>query len=91
MTAKKPQTAGAAKAATSAESQADPAKVEAAPKAAVKTDPPAPTITVTAKRPGFRRAGRAWPGEPTTVPLSALTADQIAALRAEPMLVVQDD
>ena len=47
-------------------------------------------ITVTARVPGFRRAGRAWPAEETTVPVADFGAEEIAALRAEPNLVVVD-
>ena len=47
-------------------------------------------ITVTARRPHFRRAGRAWSAEATTVPAADFTADELAALRAEPNLVVVD-
>ncbi len=49
-----------------------------------------PALRVTARRDGFRRAGRAWPGEPTIVPLSELSEDQVALLRGESMLVVED-
>lgn len=49
------------------------------------------TVTVTAKREGFRRAGRAWSKQPTSVPLADLSADQVAMLRAEPMLDVVVD
>lgn len=45
-------------------------------------------ITITAKVPGFRRAGLAHPAEPVTYPADRFTADQLAALRAEPNLVV---
>ena len=48
-----------------------------------------PMLRVTAKRDGFRRAGRAWSGT-TEVPVSELTEDQVAALKAEPMLVVEE-
>jgi len=49
-------------------------------------------LTVTARPPGgFRRCGRRWPAEATTVPAGRFTDDQIAALKAEPNLVVQDD
>uniref|UniRef100_A0A0S6YZI7 Mu-like prophage FluMu N-terminal domain-containing protein n=1 Tax=Mizugakiibacter sediminis TaxID=1475481 RepID=A0A0S6YZI7_9GAMM len=47
-------------------------------------------ITVTAKRDGFRRAGRAWSTAPTTVPADAFDTDQLAALHREPMLVVEE-
>lgn len=58
-------------------------------------DPPAPgpvpagPVRITATVHGFRRAGRAWPGSPgTIVAPDELTADQWAAVRAEPRLVV---
>ena len=47
-----------------------------------------PMLRVTAKRDGFRRAGREWHGT-TDVPLAELTDDQVAALEAEPMLAVE--
>lgn len=43
-------------------------------------------LSVRALRPGFRRAGRAWPAEVTTVALADLSAAQIEALLAEPLL-----
>jgi len=46
-------------------------------------------VRVTAKRDGFRRAGRAWPASGTVVNRSELTEERIAALCAEPNLVVQ--
>jgi len=39
---------------------------------------------------GFRRCGREWTAEGTTVPLSELSEDEVAQLRAEPQLVVVD-
>lgn len=44
-------------------------------------------LRVVTKREGFRRAGREWTGT-TVVPLSELTADQVEALKDEPMLIV---
>ena len=49
-----------------------------------------PALRVTSKQAGFRRAGRAWPASPVTVPLAEFDDQQVAALRAEPMLVVED-
>lgn len=46
-------------------------------------------LKVTAKRDGFRRAGRAWKGE-TIVPADKFSKAQIAALKAEPNLVVEE-
>lgn len=46
-------------------------------------------LTITAKKDGFRRAGRAWKGT-TTVDADKFTKEQIAALKAEPMLVVAE-
>lgn len=59
-------------------------------RATPKSNPPAadlPThLVVRAIQPGFRRAGRAWPAEATTVALADLDAGQIEALLAEPLL-----
>ena len=46
-------------------------------------------LKITAKRDGFRRAGRAWTGE-TTVSADKFSDAQIAALKAEPNLVVEE-
>ncbi|PJK30484.1 HI1506-related protein [Minwuia thermotolerans] len=45
-------------------------------------------LVVTAKRPGFRRAGRAWPAERTEAPATNFRPDQVEAILADPMLVV---
>lgn len=50
---------------------------------------PLKVIIVRALADGFRRAGRGWTREPTRVAYDALSAEQIAALQAEPMLNVQ--
>lgn len=47
-------------------------------------------LRVSAKVVGFRRAGRAWGTAPTDVPLNDLNKTQIAQLRDEPQLVVED-
>lgn len=47
-------------------------------------------LRITARRPGFRRAGHAWPATPTDVPKSELSLSQVAALRGESMLTVED-
>jgi hypothetical protein len=49
---------------------------------------PVKGVIVTAKREGFRRAGRAWSTTPTRLPAGELTPGQIDLLRAEPMLAV---
>ena len=46
------------------------------------------TVTVVAKRDGFRRAGRAWSTAPQTVPLTDFSAEQLDAMRTDPGLVV---
>tara|TARA_R110002050_G_scaffold269917_1_gene412421 strand:- start:42745 stop:43140 length:396 start_codon:yes stop_codon:yes gene_type:complete len=43
-----------------------------------------PTHTVTVKKDGFRRCGRAWSGSEET----KLTAEQVKVLEADPMFVV---
>lgn len=47
-------------------------------------------IRITAKREGFRRAGMVHPATPTDFPDNAFTAAQLAQLKAEPMLVVEE-
>ena len=49
------------------------------------------TLRVVARTEGFRRAGYAFGAEPRHVPLADLKPEQIAALKAEPQLVVVDD
>jgi hypothetical protein len=49
-----------------------------------------PALRITARREGFRRAGRAWSTAPDEVPASEFSAGQIAALKAEPLLLVVD-
>lgn len=46
-------------------------------------------LRITAKRDGFRRSGIAHPATPTDHPIGRFTEAQIAALEAEPQLVVQ--
>lgn len=46
-------------------------------------------LSVRAARDGFRRAGRAWSAEETTVPIEEFTKEQVAALEAEPLLTVK--
>lgn len=46
-------------------------------------------LRVTTKREGFRRAGREWNGT-TVVPLSELTEDQVEAIKAETMFLVDE-
>lgn len=40
-------------------------------------------LAVSSTRDGYRRAGRAWTKEPTTVPLSELTEEQRALLEGD--------
>lgn len=47
-------------------------------------------LLIASKREGFRRAGRAWPATATEVDASEFSADQLAALKAEPMLTVEE-
>ena len=60
-----------------------------ADKPAAKSNDKATHLAVRALRDGFRRAGRAWSKEETTVPLAELDEAQVAALEAEPLLVVK--
>lgn len=45
-------------------------------------------LTVTSKRPGFRRGGRAWGDAPETVDTADFSAEQLELIRGESMLVV---
>lgn len=64
---------------------------------AAKADAPAVTtpegdnlaLKVVPKRDGFRRAGYAFPGGDTVIPLADLTSEQYEQLTTEPMLVTQ--
>lgn len=47
-----------------------------------------PMLRVICKRPGFRRAGRAWPAE-TILPASELSEAQRAQIEAEPLLHIE--
>jgi hypothetical protein len=46
-------------------------------------------IRITAKLDGFRRAGMAHTKEPKEYPDNKFTKEQLAALTAEPMLIVE--
>lgn len=52
------------------------------------TDPVVTHLLVSAKKDGFRRAGRAWSATPTEVSVDDFTQAQIDQLLAEPLLVV---
>jgi hypothetical protein len=47
-------------------------------------------IRITAKVPGFRRAGKAHPAHPVDYPAGDIPAEVLTALKTEPMLVVQE-
>jgi hypothetical protein len=47
-------------------------------------------IRITAKQDGFRRAGMAHTKEPKEYPDGKFTREQMAALKAEPMLIVEE-
>ncbi len=61
-------------------------------------EPPAPpakkepvkALSVASKDNGFRRAGRAWSAAATVVPLSELSDEQVAQLKAELLLTVTE-
>ena len=48
------------------------------------------TLTITSSINGFRRAGRAWSSEPTTVSAAEFTPEQLAQLRTEPRLTISE-
>lgn len=50
--------------------------------------PAAHTITVTGPAGGRRRAGRAFGATPVTLSLAYLTDDELAAIKADPLLTV---
>ncbi len=65
-----------------------------AARAAAATPPevaPPHALLVTGPKRGFRRAGRLFGPTPTRIPLSELTPTEVAALQAEPMLIVTVD
>ena len=47
-------------------------------------------LVVVSSREGFRRAGHRFGKEPVTLRLADLTDEQVAMLKAEPMLVVTE-
>lgn len=47
-------------------------------------------IRITAKKPGFRRAGLSHPDTAVDHPIDRFDKDQLKALQNEPMLVVQE-
>lgn len=49
-----------------------------------------PKLKVTASRDGFRRAGRAWPAAGAVIDPKDFTPEQLAALKAEPMLEISE-
>jgi len=51
---------------------------------------PIPALRVRRVPPSFWRAGRHWSKVPQEVPVSTFTKAQVAALKAEPNLVVED-
>ena len=62
-----------------------------APQATPEQQPDsAPRIAVTAEVDGFRRGGRAWSRQRTVIAADELTAAQLVAIRAEPLLHVVD-
>ena len=50
---------------------------------------PVAALKVTCLKESFIRAGIKWTREPKTIPVESLTAAQIAAIKAEPMLIVE--
>ena len=89
-----------AKAKAAAEAQAK-AKAEAEAKAkaeaeaqalaeATKASGKVPALRVTSARDGFRRGGRAWNKGENIVPVSELTEEQIAQIKGEGKLAVEE-
>lgn len=51
---------------------------------------PVAMLRVRCKHPGFWRAGRKWPEGPVEVPVSDFTEEQLAQLKAEPELLIEE-
>jgi hypothetical protein len=49
-----------------------------------------PALKIISKKDGFRRCGVAHPAAPVIHPDGTFTPDQIAILKAEPMLIVEE-
>lgn len=47
-------------------------------------------VRITAKKPGFRRAGVSHPDQPVDHPADKFSADELKTLKAEPALVVHE-
>jgi hypothetical protein len=47
-------------------------------------------LKVTARPASFRRGGHTFSGEPKTIPLSELSAEQVEQITTDPNLVVQE-
>jgi len=60
---------------------------QASPEQQADQSPEMKMYRVTAPANGFRRAGRRWQGV-TDVPVNELTAEQVAAIQAEPRLTI---
>ena len=59
----------------------------------LKTEPAAPIkrgLQIVSRPAAFMRCGRMFTAKPTTIALSALSADEVKRLKAEPLLVVQE-
>ena len=66
------------------ENKNPPAQTDAKKKKAEKV------LVIVSSREGFRRAGHRFGKEPVTLRLADLTDEQVAMLKAEPMLVVTE-
>lgn len=67
------------------------AKTKDAAKPEAVAEPPAPVLRITAKpRHGFRRCGLHHPAGPVEFPAGRFSDAEIAALKAEPNLVVEE-
>lgn len=47
-----------------------------------------PTLTIVSRQEGFRRAGHVFGAQPVEIDAKDLSDEQVAALKAEPMLIV---
>ena len=75
---------------TGASEGAAPASADGNDKAKAKKKEKVAALRVRAKAKSFRRVGLTFGEQPTDIALADLTKDQVAALKAEPMLVVEE-
>ena len=86
----KAQTTADAATTTQTDKQDQVPTPSAAPPAPPAKKSPVKALSVASRVEGFRRAGRAWSKSEITVALADLTDEQVAQLKAEPLLTVTE-